>query len=238
MAEIYNKEFFDETRGRGAIYEYLSLVLQLPVTKQFLGLSAKFAEVFAELGKMAENQDIIKGAEILKEYAQKEEKCTDEKALLDALNIQWTSIFLTGAANVPCSSSVSITGSEMDEPWERVMEFYHIRGFKKPAGYTESDDHISMELLFMHEMCRLITTMQAKKLYANIHDVLKEQETFLNNFMQDWITDVCNKMAAFCSSMKYEYPLYLAIAYLTKGFIAYDKEYLAEQLHEAAGTTH
>lgn len=238
MAEIYDKEFFDETKGRGAIYEYLSLALQLPVTKHFLGLSSKFAEVFAELGKMAENQDIIKGAEILKEYAQKEEKCTDEKALLDSLNVQWTSIFITGASNVPCSSSVAITGSEMDEPWERVMEYYHIRGFKKPEKYPESDDHISMELLFMHEMCRLITTMGAKKMYANIHDVLCEQETFLNNFMQEWITDACNKMIYFCENQGYEYPLYLAAAYLTKGFLAYDKEYLAELTKDTADTIH
>lgn len=238
MAEIYNKDFFDEIKGRGAIYEYLSLALQLPVTEHFLGLSSKFAEVFAELGKMAENKDIIKGAEILKEYAQKEENCQNKDTLLEDLNIQWTAIFITGASSVPCSSSVAITGSEMDEPWERVMEYYRIRGFKKPKGYTESDDHISMELLFMHEMCRLITTMQAKKLYANIHDVLKEQETFLNNFMQEWITDACNKMINFCETKNYEYPLYLAIAYLTKGFLAYDKEYLQEVTESATSTIH
>lgn len=34
-------------------------------------------------------------------------------------------------------------------------------------------------------------------------------------------------MIAFCDKMDYKYPLYLAIGYLTKGFIAYDNMYLA-----------
>ena len=181
MSEIYSSEFIDETKGRGALYEYLSYVLKLPVNKEFLGLSKKYAEVFANLGAECGNNDIIKGAEILNEYAVKEENAKDIDALLEELNIQWTAIFLTGASNVPCSSSVAITGMEMDAPWERVMEFYTIRGFKKPADYTESDDHISMELLFMREMCGLIVELYNKGLHENINDVLKEQSVFLNS---------------------------------------------------------
>ena len=141
MSEIYSSEFIDETKGRGVVYEYLSYVLKLPVTKDFLGLSKKYAKVFASLGAECGNDDIIMGAEILNEYAVKEENTKDIDALLEELNIQWTAIFLTGASNVPCSSSVAITGMEMDAPWERVMEFYAIRGFKKPADYTESTLH-------------------------------------------------------------------------------------------------
>lgn len=237
MAEVYSKEFFNETRGRGAIYEYLSFALQLPVNEKFLGLSSKFADIFKNLGEAVENDDLIKGAKILAEYAKKEEECKDINALLEQLNIQWTGIFLTGDSGVACSSSVFITGSEKDAPWERVMEFYHIRGFKIPESYTESDDHISMELLFMHELCRLVTTMGAKKLYANIHEVMLEQATFLNNYMKDWISATCDKMIAFCNKMDYEYPLYLAIGYLTKGFIAYDSMYLAETSGEPANTS-
>lgn len=228
MAEIYNKEFFDEIKGRGAIYEYFSYALRMPVNEKFIGLSAKFVDVFSSLGNETGIEDIVKGAQILSDYAKKEKKYRDTKALLEELNIQWTGIFLTGSSEVACSSSVSITGMEMDEPWERVMEFYQIRGFKKPEGYTESDDHISMELLFMREMCGLVLEMGDKKLYANIHDVLQEQYTFLNNYMQDWITEACNKMIAFCKKTNYELPLYLAIAHLVKGFIVYDKEYLKE----------
>lgn len=228
MSEIYSSEFIDETKGRGALYEYLSYVLKLPVNKEFLGLSKKYAEVFANLGAECGNNDIIKGAEILNEYAVKEENAKDIDALLEELNIQWTAIFLTGASNVPCSSSVAITGMEMDAPWERVMEFYTIRGFKKPTGYTESDDHISMELLFMREMCGLIVELYNKGLHENINDVLKEQSVFLNSYMYDWISGACKNMAEFCHKTNYIYPLYLAISYLVTGFLTYDKEYLAE----------
>ncbi len=228
MSEIYSSEFIDETKGRGAVYEYLSYVLKLPVTKDFLGLSKKYAKVFASLGAECGNDDIIMGAEILNEYAVKEENTKDIDALLEELNIQWTAIFLTGASNVPCSSSVAITGMEMDAPWERVMEFYAIRGFKKPADYTESDDHISMELLFMREMCGLIVELYNKGLHANINDVLKEQSVFLNSYMYDWIRGACKNMAEFCHKTDYQYPLYLAISYLITGFLTYDKEYLQE----------
>lgn len=228
MAELYSSDFFNETMGRAALYEYFSYVLKLPVEQEFIGLSKKYVEVFSQLASEYNNDDISYGVEILKKYVELEESTEDKSALLEELNIQWTSIFLTGASNVPCSSSVAITGMEMDAPWERVLEYYEIRGFKKPAGYTESDDHISMELLFMREMNGLIIDMHNKGLDENIKDVLKEQYVFLNNYMYDWISTACKNMAEFCKKTNYKYPLYLAVSHLLLGFLTYDKEYLAE----------
>lgn len=228
MAELYSSDFFNNTMGRAAIYEYFSYVLKLPVEQEFIGLSKKYLEVFSHLSSEYSNDDINYGVEILKKYVELEEKSDNKSALLEELNIQWTSIFLTGASNVPCSSSVAITGMEMDAPWERVMEYYAVRGFKKPADYTESDDHIAMELLFMREMNGLIIDMHNKKLDENIKDVLKEQYVFLNNYMYDWISSACKNMAEFCQKTNYKYPLYLAVSHLLLGFLTYDTEYLAE----------
>lgn len=228
MAEIYNSDFFNDTMGRAAVYEYFSYVLKLPVEQEFIGLSKKYVEVFANLSSEYNNDDMAYGVEILKKYVELEESTKDTASLLEELNIQWTSIFLTGASNVPCSSSVAITGMEMDAPWERVMEYYEIRGFKKPEDYTESDDHIAMELLFMREMNGLIIDMHNKGLDENIKDVLKEQYVFLNNYMYDWISSACREMASFCENTGFKYPLYLAVSHLLLGFLSYDKEYLAE----------
>lgn len=228
MAEIYSSDFFNDTMGRAAVYEYFSYVLKLPVEQEFIGLSKKYVEVFANLSSEYNNDDMAYGVEILKKYVELEESTKDTASLLEELNIQWTSIFLTGASNVPCSSSVAITGMEMDAPWERVMEYYEIRGFKKPEDYTESDDHIAMELLFMREMNGLIIDMHNKGLDENIKDVLKEQYVFLNNYMYDWISSACREMASFCENTGFKYPLYLAVSYLLLGFLSYDKEYLAE----------
>lgn len=228
MAELYSSDFFNDTMGRGAVYEYFSYVLNLPVEQDFIGLSKKYMEVFTHLALEYENEDLTRGVEILKKYVELEENTQDKASLLEELNIQWTSIFLTGASNVPCSSSVAITGMEMDAPWERVMEYYTIRGFKKPSGYTESDDHISMELLFMREMNGLIVDMHNKGLDENIKAVLKEQYVFLNSYMYDWISSACKNMVSFCSKTDFRYPLYLAVAHLILGFLSYDKGYLAE----------
>ena len=228
MAEIYSSEFFNDTMGRGAVYEYFSYILKLPVEQEFIGLSAKYIDVFSKLSEEFNNENMVKGVEILKKYVELEAKTKNKAALLEELNIQWTSIFLTGASNVPCSSSVAITGMEMDSPWERVMEYYAVRGFKKPADYTESDDHISMELLFMREMNALIIDMHNKGLDENIKDVLKEQYMFLNSYMYDWISGACKNMIEFCSKTDFKYPLYLAAAYLILGFLEYDKAYLLE----------
>lgn len=228
MAEIYSSDFFNDTMGRAAVYEYFSYVLKLPVEQEFIGLSKKYVEVFANLSSEYNNDDMAYGVEILKKYVELEESTKDTASLLEELNIQWTSIFLTGASNVPCSSSVAITGMEMDAPWERVMEYYEIRGFKKPEDYTESDDHIAMELLFMREMNGLIIDMHNKGLDENIKDVLKEQYVFLNNYMYDWISSACREMASFCENTGFKYPLYLAVSHLLLGFLSYDKEYLAE----------
>lgn len=228
MAEIYSSDFFNDTMGRAAVYEYFSYVLKLPVEQEFIGLSKKYVEVFANLSSEYNNDDMAYGVEILKKYVELEESTKDTASLLEELNIQWTSIFLTGASNVPCSSSVAITGMEMDAPWERVMEYYEIRGFKKPEDYTESDDHIAMELLFMREMNGLIIDMNNKGLDENIKDVLKEQYVFLNNYMYDWISSACREMASFCENTGFKYPLYLAVSHLLLGFLSYDKEYLAE----------
>ena len=51
MAELYNQEFFNETMGRGAIYEFFSYVLKLPVEQEFIGLSKKYVEVYNQLRK-------------------------------------------------------------------------------------------------------------------------------------------------------------------------------------------
>lgn len=228
MAEIYSSDFFNDTMGRAAVYEYFSYVLKLPVEQEFIGLSKKYVEVFANLSSEYNNDDMAYGVEILKKYVELEESTKDTASLLEELNIQWTSIFLTGASNVPCSSSVAITGMEMDAPWERVMEYYEIRGFKKPEDYTESDDHIAMELLFMREMNGLIIDMHNKGFDENIKDVLKEQYVFLNNYMYDWISSACREMASFCENTGFKYPLYLAVSHLLLGFLSYDKEYLAE----------
>lgn len=228
MAEIYSSDFFNDTMGRAAVYEYFSYVFKLPVEQEFIGLSKKYVEVFANLSSEYNNDDMAYGVEILKKYVELEESTKDTASLLEELNIQWTSIFLTGASNVPCSSSVAITGMEMDAPWERVMEYYEIRGFKKPEDYTESDDHIAMELLFMREMNGLIIDMHNKGLDENIKDVLKEQYVFLNNYMYDWISSACREMASFCENTGFKYPLYLAVSHLLLGFLSYDKEYLAE----------
>lgn len=228
MSVLFSDDFFNETMGRGAVYEYFSYILKLPVTDDFLGLSRKYLDVFESLAEESGNENIAKGTAILNEYVSLEEKAEDISSLLEELNIQWTSIFLTGASNVPCSSSVAITGMEMDAPWERVMEYYEIRGFKKPADYTESDDHISMELLFMREMCGLIIELHNQGLDENIKDVLKEQYVFLSSYMFDWISGACKNLSEFCEKTPYKYPLYLAVSYLLRGFLEYDKEYLMQ----------
>lgn len=214
----------DGSRGRSGFYEYLYAVFNMPSDKGFIGVTSRVIPFFEEYAKQMSSQLMADGVEELKTYAAMEAK-SEPGVVLDFLNMQYTGFFLLGA-DIPSSASVMLTpgGLTRQEPWEKVMAFYHIRKYKKPAYIKEPEDSIAVELHFMHQLCglgiRVIEDGQPEKL----EDIFDEQRRFINDFMLPWIPAFCDRVIA--KPTEEGLTLYRGAAMFLKGFLEEEKKLL------------
>jgi len=66
------------------------------------------------------------------------------------------------------------------EPWEKVMAFYHIRKYEKPEHIREPEDHISIELHFMKFICNVCIYMLGNGHEDKLPPAIEEQKRFLD----------------------------------------------------------
>ena len=207
-------------RGRAVIYDYFSMVLSGPPSKQILGLSRKLLPAFSELGEAAAS-----GLELLESYAEKE-AAMDEATILNLASTNYTTLFYIGLGSVPSSESVFVSPARLvkQEPWEKVVAFYYIRKYQKPEQIREPEDHISVELDFMRYMCNLALYMLENAHDDKLDACYNEQITFLDEHLLRWVPDFCRAVRA---KEKYdETGLYTAAALLLPVFLTSDFELL------------
>ena len=217
----------ESTKGRGAFYEYLSLVFSRPPDESFKGISAKVYPFIEAYANETGNGLIADGVKDLAEYIHIEKE-SDEMMILDMLNNQYTNLFLLGMNSIPPMESVFLSPDHLikQEPWEKVMAYYHIRGFKKPPFFKETEDHISMELLFMSQMCELAVRLPEEGDTQGIWDVFKEQLVFLDEHMLKWVPKLAEAITA--KQISCDIPLYKAATKILNGFLGEDRRFLQE----------
>lgn len=210
-------------KGRAAIYEFLSVLFIDSPDKNFLGLSQTFAPIFAELALARGSLSLAMGADLLAKYADYE-KYSDMEKVLDELNIQYTGLFLLGFTSIGLTESINCTPERINkqEPWEKVIAFYHIRKFKIPPAFKEPEDHIAMELLFMRQMSELAGRCIKEGEQNRSDIVLAEQLRFLEDHLLAWAPAVCIELERKAADKGYT--LYHAAALLLQGFLSMDKE--------------
>ncbi len=141
----------------------------------------------------------------------------DEAALLEALAVEYTALFLGPGEHISPHESVHAEGgggSLWGDETVAVRRFIQEAGFEYSEDYDGVPDHISVELEFMAEAARREAIAWEEGDAAMAANCLEFQREFLNEHLGKWVPQFCDKVSAVASV-----PLYRDIAKLTTSFV-------------------
>lgn len=111
----------------------------------------------------------------------------------------------------------------MQDAYSAVLHVYREAGFAKNPEFTEPEDHLAVELSFMAALCeRAVDALHAGD-EAGAEVVLREQATFLQEHLLNWITPFAADVRKAAEGGFYE-----RLATFTEAFLAADAEALGE----------
>ncbi len=169
---------------------------------------------FHELASLEINADLSDGFRLFNEFME-QSKGKEVDALHNELVQEYTLLFL-GPFKLPVQPYEAwwVSGKIMGEPLVKVKQDYRKAGIAKSKEYKEPDDHIGLELRFMHYLCE-------EELSAETRERLKECLTLQREFFDDhilkWVPTYCDALYTYERSAFFK-----GIAKLTKGFIMLD----------------
>jgi TorA maturation chaperone TorD len=168
------------------------------------------------------NRELTEGIEILKDYMQNVK--LGVKELYDELEWEYTRLFIGPyiAPIVPYESSY-IDKRMMGKSMIRARKKYMEVGIGKSPEFSESEDHIGLELQFMCYLCdREIEGLEKRE---DISEYLDIQNEFLNDCLLRWVPDFCNDILKSDKAAFYK-----GIAKITRGFLFLDNDIINELL--------
>lgn len=217
---------------RSAFFNYFYRIFNNVADESFIGVSSKYLSYFNDLKEYVESDEYNNACKLFEEYVSEEENAENINEFLQKLNVEFTSLFLSGMGNVPASASsyLSSDGLLKGEEWEKVTAIYKTRDFKMPESIKAPEDYISVEMLYMQKLSDLTGQLaQAGDIYllqATINDQLK----FSSEHILVWIDMFSNAVYQKATILKSK--LYASTALIMKYYIKYDKELMQEFLDE------
>lgn len=136
----------------------------------------------------------------------------------EKLCLEFTRLFTGPVPEIFPFESTYIHGSMMAASLLKVKEEYRKAGLKKVQDFHEPEDHISMELGFMSNLCS-----------NNTRDSLRMQRDFYKDHISKWAPAFCDELYE-----KSGNDFFRGIGKITKGFLISEGE-LLEELHEGKG---
>ncbi len=224
-------DFIAIMRGRAAFYEFFSLAYRKPADEEFLGIIKQFLPHFQALAGEVDIADLKTGSEGLARFVEekidKSEDPKEKEELLSLMNRSYTSLFLLGFNSVATAESVYLSPEKLlkQEPWEEVLKFYRTHRFGMPSSFKETEDHVSMETLFMYFLAEHTARALENNEEENAETLITAQKDFLNSHILRWVPVFCDLVLA----KKGDHVVFIdTVTLLLKGFLAYDKEFLQE----------
>ena len=115
----------------------------------------------------------------------------------------------------------------MQEARDEVLAIYRAYGLDKAGDWKDAEDHVALELEFMKVLCERI----GEALEAGDEDeasrLLTTQKNFLDDHLNSWVPMLTADMRHFAKT-----DFYLALSYLTDGFLAAEQEFLTDVLSD------
>lgn len=217
---------------RSAFFNYFYRIFNGVQTDEFLGVSIKYLSYFNDLKEYIEDEEYNNACDLFEKYVESEKNLTNKEEFLQRLNIEFTSLFLSGMGNVPASASsyLSSDGLLKGEEWQKVTAIYKTRDFQMPENIKSPEDYISVEMLYMQKLSDLIGKLADEKDYNLILSAINDQIDFAEKHILVWIDLFAN--AVYEKAMTLNSTLYSSVAIIMKHYIKYDIELIKEFLDE------
>lgn len=227
QAELINASIL-----RSAFFNYFYRIFNGVQTDEFLGVSIKYLSYFNDLKEYIEDEEYNNACDLFEKYIESEKNLTNKEEFLQRLNIEFTSLFLSGMGNVPASASsyLSSDGLLKGEEWQKVTAIYKTRDFQLPENIKSPEDYISVEMLYMQKLSDLIGKLADEKDYNLILSAINDQIDFTEKHILVWIDLFAN--AVYEKAMALNSTLYSSVAIIMKHYIKYDIELIKEFLDE------
>ena len=227
QAELINASIL-----RSAFFNYFYRIFNGVQTDEFLGISIKYLSYFNDLKEYIEDEEYNNACDLFEKYVENEKNLTNREDFLQRLNIEFTSLFLSGMGNVPASASsyLSSDGLLKGEEWQKVTAIYKTRDFQMPENIKSPEDYISVEMLYMQKLSDLIGKLADEKDVNLILSAINDQIDFAEKHILVWIDLFAN--AVYEKAMTLNSTLYSSVAIIMKHYIKYDIELIKEFLDE------
>ena len=232
FSEELQAELINASILRSAFFNYFYRIFNGVQTDEFLGVSIKYLSYFNDLKEYIEDEEYNNACDLFEKYIESEKNLTNKEEFLQRLNIEFTSLFLSGMGNVPASASsyLSSDGLLKGEEWQKVTAIYKTRDFQLPENIKSPEDYISVEMLYMQKLSDLIGKLADEKDYNLILSAINDQIDFAGKHILVWIDLFAN--AVYEKAMALNSTLYSSVAIIMKHYIKYDIELIKEFLDE------
>lgn len=217
---------------RSAFFNYFFRVFNNIAYENFIGVSEKYLTYFNDLKDYVESNEYNNACQMFEEYINNEKNAVNIQDFLQRLNIEFTSLFLSGMGNIPASASsyLSSDGLLKGEEWEKVVKVYKMRDFQMPDSIKAPEDYISVEMLYMQKLSDLIGRLAEDGDINLLKATIDDQINFSSNHILVWIDMFAD--AVYSKSITLNSKLYASVAVIMKHYIKYDIELLKEFAEE------
>ncbi len=217
---------------RSAFFNYFFRVFNNIADENFIGVSEKYLTYFNDLKDYVESNEYNNACQMFEEYINNEKNAVNIQDFLQRLNIEFTSLFLSGMGNIPASASsyLSSDGLLKGEEWEKVVKVYKMRDFQMPDSIKAPEDYISVEMLYMQKLSDLIGRLAEDGDIKLLKATIDDQINFSSNHILVWIDMFAD--AVYSKSITLNSKLYASVAVIMKHYIKYDIELLKEFAEE------
>ena len=217
---------------RSAFFNYFFRVFNNIADENFIGVSEKYLTYFNDLKDYVESNEYNNACQMFEEYINNEKNAVNIQNFLQRLNIEFTSLFLSGMGNIPASASsyLSSDGLLKGEEWEKVVKVYKMRDFQMPDSIKAPEDYISVEMLYMQKLSDLIGRLAEDGDINLLKATIDDQINFSSNHILVWIDMFAD--AVYSQSITLNSKLYASVAVIMKHYIKYDIELLKEFAEE------
>jgi TorA maturation chaperone TorD len=115
----------------------------------------------------------------------------------------------------------------MQDARDEILVLYRAAGLKSDERWKRGEDHIAVELEYMLVLSQRALTAVKKGDIETASRELMSQYHFIVDHLQGWIPFLTKDMLQFAQT-----DFYKALAYLTRGYVEVDKEFLENILSE------
>ena len=209
--------------NRENLYRFLGRLYQVEVNQALLDQMESLCFP-AECGE----DELAQGYRLLAKYLQD----LPNDALTD-LAVDYARVFL-GAGIVGDDAAYPYesvyTSSKrliMQDARDQVLQIYRAKGLHKLEILDFPEDHITLELEFMAQLCQEAHQALVMQDWPVISDCLKEQLDFLTNHLLNWVPALCTDVEGYATT-----GFYKATAKITAGFLQLEQPLLANIMEE------